>query len=96
MLRLATKSLSTLREHRPRGVIARKNASLRGSPPAAQLPPGVTDLIYELLDAHLDTLVLLSEAESVVARQAHLDYLRALQRLGRAALAHWTQEPRVE
>src|SRR5579875_3174524 len=36
-------------------------------------------LVYELLDAHLDTIEL--------AQRAHLDYLRALERTGRALLA---------
>ena len=57
---------------------------------------GTADLIYELLDAHLDTLALVGETESTAAWRAHLDYLRALERLGRAALASWTQEPSAD
>lgn len=43
-------------------------------------------LVYELLDAHQDTVELGAElAED--SWQAHLDYLRALQRTGRELLA---------
>lgn len=47
----------------------------------------VSDLLYELLDAHVDTITL---ADSLAENQhwaAHLDYLRGLQRVGREALA---------
>jgi hypothetical protein len=55
---------------------------------AAPLPePGVVWLVYELLDAHTDTIELRLEAAGDLAWSAHLDYLRALQRRGRALLA---------
>jgi hypothetical protein len=44
-------------------------------------------LLYELLDAHVDTIKL---ADGLSANQhwaAHLDYLRDLQRIGRETLA---------
>jgi hypothetical protein len=53
----------------------------------------VATLVYELLDAHDDTVRLASAPAGVEAEpawQAHLDYLRALQRVGREALARAT------
>ena len=47
-------------------------------------------LIYELLDAHDDTMRLGEGLESDLRWRAHLDYLRGLQRLGREALARDT------
>ena len=47
----------------------------------------VTTLVYELLDAHLDTTLLAAGLEQDLLWSAHLDYLRALQREGRKALA---------
>ena len=44
------------------------------------------DLIYELLDAHTDTVDLASDM-SDPAWEAHTDYVRALQRRGREILA---------
>jgi hypothetical protein len=44
-------------------------------------------LIYELLDAHDDTMRLGDGLESDLRWRAHLDYLRGLQRVGREALA---------
>ena len=45
-------------------------------------------LVYELLDAHGDTISLARPAaESDAAWAAHLDYLQGLQRVGREALA---------
>lgn len=43
-------------------------------------------LVYELLDAHLDTIDLAGDRDEVRWR-AHLDYLRALQRGGSELLA---------
>jgi hypothetical protein len=51
-------------------------------------PPDITTLVYELLDAHDDTVQLASELEADLAWEAHLAYLRALQRKGREVLAH--------
>lgn len=48
----------------------------------------VTELVYELLDAHVDTMRLAHELDEDPAWAAHLDYLRDLQRVGREALAH--------
>lgn len=54
--------------------------------------PDLSGLVYELLDAHLDTMKLADGvADDGVADSdlwaAHLDYLRGLQRVGREALA---------
>jgi hypothetical protein len=47
----------------------------------------VTELVYELLDAHADTMRLARDFDDDAAWAAHLDYLRDLQRVGREALA---------
>ena len=47
----------------------------------------LSDLVYELLDAHCDTICLADERADDVAWDAHLHYLRDLQRVGREALA---------
>jgi hypothetical protein len=47
----------------------------------------VAELIYELLDAHDDTSLLASELELDPIWGSHLEYLRALQRHGREAMA---------
>jgi hypothetical protein len=44
-------------------------------------------VVYELLDAHDDTVRLGEGLESDLRWRAHLDYLRGLQRVGREALA---------
>lgn len=44
-------------------------------------------LVYELLDAHEDTARLASAPSDRIAWDAHLLYLRDLQRVGREALA---------
>lgn len=49
-------------------------------------PSALTALVYELLDAHRDTIELADELREERWR-AHLDYLRALQRKGRELLA---------
>ena len=48
----------------------------------------VTELVYELLDAHVDTMRMAHDLDADPAWAAHLDYLRDLQRVGREALAH--------
>lgn len=48
----------------------------------------ITELLYELLDAHADTLLMAGDLDGDPAWAAHLDYLRGLQRIGREALAH--------
>jgi hypothetical protein len=57
---------------------------------AAMTTGYVTELLYELLDAHVDTMRLAGELDEDPAWAAHLDYLRDLQRVGREALAHAT------
>ncbi len=47
----------------------------------------VTELVYELLDAHVDTIRLANGLDGDAVWAAHLDYLRDLQRVGREALA---------
>ncbi len=48
----------------------------------------IVDLVYELLDAHDDTARLARADGCDEAWEAHLDYLRSLQRVGREVLAH--------
>jgi hypothetical protein len=61
------------------------------------LSPNATDrassdlleLVTELIDAHADTVeLLLADDFDEMARWAHLNYLRSLQRLGHQTLAH--------
>jgi hypothetical protein len=52
----------------------------------------VVALVYELLDAHSDTTQLASELDFDQSWDAHLDYLRALQRTGREVLAEASAE----
>jgi hypothetical protein len=47
-------------------------------------------LIYELLDAHLDTAALAAHLEADESWEAHLHYLRDLQRVGHQVLARST------
>lgn len=47
----------------------------------------LTELLYELLDAHADTAQLAVAYEDDERWAVHLDYLRGLQRVGREALA---------
>jgi hypothetical protein len=47
----------------------------------------LTDLVYELLDAHEDTARLVRTGGCEEAWEAHVDYLRSLQRIGRELLA---------
>ena len=44
-------------------------------------------LVYELLDAHVDTMMLAGDASHGHRWAAHLDYLRDLQRVARETLA---------
>ena len=54
----------------------------------------LAELVYELLDAHVDTIALADRVNAVdrapTAWAAHLDYLRDLQRVGRERLARLT------
>lgn len=59
---------------------------------AAQRLGQAAVLIYELLDAHDDTVRLVGELARDPDWQAHREYLRALQRKGRELLAHITLE----
>jgi hypothetical protein len=59
------------------------DADTSGTTPTDQL----SGLLYELLDAHIDTISLAGSLEHDVRWAAHLDYLRDLQRVGREALA---------
>jgi hypothetical protein len=47
----------------------------------------LAELVYELLDAHVDTIALAGESPEDPAWAAHLDYIRDLQRVGRERLA---------
>jgi hypothetical protein len=47
----------------------------------------LSKLVYELLDAHSDTVALTAERPDSLGWQAHLEYLRQLQRVGRETLA---------
>ena len=44
-------------------------------------------LVYELLDAHVDTICMGDELVGGMEWEAHLDYLRGLQRVSREVLA---------
>jgi hypothetical protein len=47
----------------------------------------MVQLVYELLDAHADTARLAESPADCSEWEAHLDYLRALRRVGRSLLA---------
>ena len=64
-----------------------------GSPIGTVLDADLTRFIYELLDAHDDTARLALERARDDEWDAHLDYLRALQRAGRALLARSSVSP---
>lgn len=54
------------------------------------VPPALDQmaaLVYELLDAHADTVVLADDLVQAGRWAAHVDYLRSLQRVGRETLA---------
>lgn len=64
--------------------------------PQHQLPTAdLTELVYELLDAHDDTVRLAAELATDPRWGAHVDYLRGLQRAGRGILAQATAETLV-
>jgi hypothetical protein len=56
----------------------------------------LTELVYELLDAHHDTteLATAEHLDEPSPWREHLDYLRDLQRTGRELLAHADTEAR--
>jgi hypothetical protein len=53
----------------------------------SRIPDRLTVLVYELLDAHDDTARLARDLELDEYWEAHLSYLRDLQRRGRESLA---------
>jgi hypothetical protein len=57
------------------------------SSPAEVRLEKLVGLVYELLDAHADTDLLAREIEGDLSWAAHLDYLRALQRVAREVMA---------
>jgi hypothetical protein len=59
-------------------------------PRGASCGEPLADLVYELLDAHQDTMDL-ADGLSELRWRAHLDYLRALARTGRELLARSDQ-----
>jgi hypothetical protein len=59
------------------------DADTRGTAPNDHL----SGLLYELLDAHADTIQMADSLEFDQSWAAHLDYLRDLQRVGRETLA---------
>lgn len=66
---------------------------MRRPKPVASVRATEIELIYELLDAHDDTARLASgSGELDTAWAVHLDYLRALQRKGREAVAQLALE----
>ena len=56
-------------------------------------PEGLTVLVYELLDAHDDTARLAADRSIGECWDAHIDYLRQLQRVGRELLAAESGRP---
>jgi len=85
-------------------LFGRRNAPAASIPdrPADISPPTAADgprpeligLMYELLDAHADTVELAGELawDANVRWRVHVDYLRSLQRSGRATLARASWE----
>jgi hypothetical protein len=65
----------------------RSEAVLRPSGTQVGSDGYLTALVYELLDAHGDTMRLADGLDGAPGWAAHLDYLRDLQRVGREALA---------
>jgi hypothetical protein len=55
--------------------------------PTRTAAEGITELVYELLDAHGDTLMLAEHLADEPEWGAHMAYLRDLQRVGRERLA---------
>jgi hypothetical protein len=61
---------------------------------AAERAEKLARLVYELLDAHYDTEHLVCGNGTALDWDAHLDYLRDLQRLGREVLAEPVEQAR--
>lgn len=64
---------------------------------AGQVAPAAAleQLVYELLDAHADTVRLAEPLRGELEWDAHLDYLRDLQRVARGLLAARAPAPRA-
>lgn len=65
-------------------------------PTAGRSGEHLTGLVYELMDAHDDTVRLAADLMADPCWDAHLEYLRDLQRIGREALAQawgWEELP---
>jgi hypothetical protein len=60
---------------------------LEANPRTKQDGSDLAELVYELLDAHVDTIALADEVPASPVWAAHLDYIRDLQRVGRERLA---------
>ena len=60
----------------------------RAMPPSSGAFEQLTRLVYELLDAHDDTARIATGQDLDTRWQAHLSYLRDLQRVARELLAH--------
>jgi hypothetical protein len=57
------------------------------SPQTADAAATLSEFVYELLDAHEDTRRLAEGEPGDLQWEAHIDYLRRLQRVGREILA---------
>ena len=62
-----------------------------GHSQTAEVSATLAQFVYELLDAHSDTMRLAEEQVGDLDWAAHVDYLRKLQRVGRELLA--AQDP---
>jgi hypothetical protein len=65
----------------------------RATPPLPGPCEQLTRLVYELLDAHDDTARIATGQNLDADWQAHLSYLRDLQRVAREVLARAVQQP---
>ena len=88
-MRLAPSSFRH-RNSAPGGSLIPSDVSRAGAPMS-----DLGALIYELLDAHADTADLAAELLEDPRWDAHLDYLKALQRLGREMLTRDCREVRA-
>jgi hypothetical protein len=55
--------------------------------PVSEAEPALVNLVYELLDAHQDTVRFGAENSADPYWQAHVSYLRDLQRIGKETVA---------
>lgn len=91
------------------GIVGRFTTSLLSNEPSSDdrehgqeppLPPACNaelqiELIYELLDAHIDTIEMGDNLGPGAAWQPHLEYLQALQRKARELLAQLAMDGRA-